>query len=132
MKSYKSFDEMAKGTGALEFGGGTNFVDNMSPPAILEYGNMKFYPGLEDQNKRKHVHVKSPNGEVKFWLEPLEYEPNGYKGKFRENDIQKAKKQIEAHYETFVESIDKLYQGEAVPKQKGYKIKGKNRKTDEE
>ncbi len=131
MKIYNSFNEMAEGTGALSANvEGMAFVDNMSP-AILQYGNMKFYPGLEDPNKRKHVHVRLPDGEGKFWLEPLEYEPKGRKGKFRETDIQQAQKQIEAHYDTFVESIDKLQQGEKVPKQKGHKIKGKNRKTDE-
>ena len=64
MKIYKSFNEMAEGTGALSPNADVMaFVDNMSP-AILEYGNMKFYPGLEDPTKRKHVHVRSPEGKI--------------------------------------------------------------------
>jgi len=99
---------------------------NMSP-AILEFGNLKFYPGLEDPNKRKHVHVRSPSGEVKFWLEPLEYDPRGDVGNFNLNDFKKAKEQMEAHHDDFKQDIENLQKGEQVPRRQGQKIKGKNR-----
>lgn len=40
----------------------------MSPTAFTERGYRFFFFSLEEA--RMHVHVRSPDGEAKFWLEP--------------------------------------------------------------
>ena len=40
----------------------------MSPTVFRERGYRFFFFSLEES--RKHVHVRSPDGEAKFWLEP--------------------------------------------------------------
>lgn len=39
-------------------------------PTILRYKNCKFF-FFSHEEKRAHVHVRSPHGEAKFWLEPV-------------------------------------------------------------
>ena len=75
MKSYKSFDEMAKGTGALEFDSGINFVDNMSPKfvTIPPFQGKRFYVWADEKShggniEKPHVHIKLQEGEVKCWI----------------------------------------------------------------
>ena len=40
----------------------------MSPTVFREKGYKFFFFSLEET--RRHVHVRSPDGEAKFWLEP--------------------------------------------------------------
>ena len=104
------------------------FVGNMSP-TIMRYDGLDFILGTEDQEKRKHIHVKSNEGKIKIWLEPkVEYDPRGKQGNFKNQDITTAVEQAEEHCDEFKEAIEKVFAGEKVPKQKGYKVKGKNRK----
>ena len=37
-------------------------------PTIFQYENFRFFFSREEP--RMHVHVYTPNGEAKFWLEP--------------------------------------------------------------
>ena len=39
-------------------------------PTIFRYKNYQFYFFAREE-KRLHVHVYSPEGEAKFWLEPV-------------------------------------------------------------
>lgn len=41
---------------------------NMSPSVFWE-GSCRFF-FFSREERRRHVHVKSPEGEAKFWLEP--------------------------------------------------------------
>lgn len=38
-------------------------------PTVLRIGTLRFY-FFSREETRKHVHVQSPDGEAKFWLEP--------------------------------------------------------------
>jgi hypothetical protein len=38
-------------------------------PTVFRYGSYRFY-FFSREESRMHVHVLSPNGEAKFWLEP--------------------------------------------------------------
>ena len=76
MEVYNSFDEMAKGTGALETGTGrTAFVDNMSPKftSIPPFHGKQFYVWADEEAhggkpEKPHVHIKLPEGEIKCWI----------------------------------------------------------------
>ena len=39
-------------------------------PTVLRYKNYRFF-FFSREEKRMHVHVSGPNGEAKFWLEPI-------------------------------------------------------------
>ena len=39
-------------------------------PTIYREGSYRFYFNSREEN-RPHVHVKTPEGEAKFWLEPI-------------------------------------------------------------
>ena len=39
-------------------------------PTILKIGNMRFFFNSREETRR-HVHVSTPDGMAKFWLEPL-------------------------------------------------------------
>jgi hypothetical protein len=38
-------------------------------PTVLRSGNLRFF-FFSREEMRMHVHVQSPDGEAKFWLEP--------------------------------------------------------------
>lgn len=42
----------------------------MMSPTVIRYKNYRFYFFSNEEN-RMHVHIASPNGEAKFWIEPL-------------------------------------------------------------
>ena len=39
-------------------------------PTVFIYKNYRFF-FFSREEKRKHIHVTCPNGEAKFWLEPV-------------------------------------------------------------
>ena len=39
-------------------------------PTVLRYRNYRFF-FFSREETRKHIHVISPDGEAKFWLEPI-------------------------------------------------------------
>ena len=39
-------------------------------PTVLRYKNYRFF-FFSREETRKHIHVVSPEGEAKFWLEPI-------------------------------------------------------------
>lgn len=39
-------------------------------PTFLKYKSFRFYVNSREE-ERKHVHIQSPDGEVKIWLEPM-------------------------------------------------------------
>ncbi len=38
-------------------------------PTVFQYKNYRFF-FFSREEPRRHVHVRSPDGEAKFWLEP--------------------------------------------------------------
>ena len=39
-------------------------------PTVLRIGPFRFHFYSEESNEPAHIHVRSPDGECKFWLEP--------------------------------------------------------------
>ena len=42
----------------------------MSPPTVLRYKSYRFF-FFSKEELRIHVHIFSPDGEAKFWIEPV-------------------------------------------------------------
>lgn len=40
-------------------------------PTILRIGSFRFHFYSDEGNEPAHIHVRGPDGECKFWLEPV-------------------------------------------------------------
>ena len=40
-------------------------------PTILRIGSFRFHFYSDERNEPPHIHVATPDGECKFWLEPI-------------------------------------------------------------
>jgi hypothetical protein len=68
-------------------------------PTVKQYLRFRFF-FFSREEERKHVHVESPEGEAKFWLEPtVELAMNQ---EIRPQDITVIKAYIIEHYDDFI------------------------------
>lgn len=104
MKSYKSFNEMAEGTGALSPNvENMAFVDNMSPPAIDQYVGYSIHIPVFD-HEPPHVHIKK--GKQKFGkllIAPANDsdQPDKLRG-MPDGDLQKIKEHIKVNQDEYM------------------------------
>ncbi len=40
-------------------------------PTVLRIGSFRFHFYSDERNEQAHVHVRSADGECKFWIEPV-------------------------------------------------------------
>lgn len=40
-------------------------------PTVLRVGNFRFHFYSDERSEPPHIHVATPEGECKFWLEPI-------------------------------------------------------------
>jgi len=45
-------------------------------PTVLRIGRFRFHFYSNEGDEPAHIHVRSPEGECKFWLEPVELARN--------------------------------------------------------
>lgn len=45
-------------------------------PTVLRIGSFRFHFYSDELNEPAHIHVETPNGECKFWLEPIRLAKN--------------------------------------------------------
>ena len=74
-------------------------------PTVFRYKEYRFY-FFSREETRKHVHVYSPDGEAKFWLEPVIALANSHGLSPKQiGDIQKIverhKNEIEKHWKKY-------------------------------
>lgn len=65
-------------------------------PTIFREGPFRFF-FFSREEPRPHVHVQSPEGEAKFWLEPTIELAKNYR--LADQDLRKVRKLIEDHEE---------------------------------
>ena len=70
----------------------------MSPTVFREGGFRFFFFSREEP--RIHVHVRSANGEAKFWLEPRIEQATNYG--LRTSELRHIETIIEAHYDELI------------------------------
>ncbi len=69
-------------------------------PTFLRYKKYRFYVNSREET-RKHIHVQSPEGELKVWLEPVIEIAVNYG--FRESEIAEIIKIIQEKRDEFIE-----------------------------
>ena len=45
-------------------------------PTVLRIGSFRFHFYSDEQHEAPHIHVASPDGECKFWLDPVKLANN--------------------------------------------------------
>lgn len=40
-------------------------------PTVLRIGSFRFHFYSDERNEPPHIHVETPDGECKFWLDPI-------------------------------------------------------------
>ncbi len=45
-------------------------------PTILRIGSYRFHFYSDEYNEPPHIHIATPDGECKFWLEPIRFAKN--------------------------------------------------------
>jgi hypothetical protein len=45
-------------------------------PTVLRIGSFRFHFYSDEGNEPAHIHVATPDGECKFWLEPIQLARN--------------------------------------------------------
>lgn len=77
----------------------------MSPTVLRVKGFRFFFFSREEP--RKHVHIQSPNGEAKFWLEPnIELAKNfGLSSK----ELKEIESIVRGHYEELIKAWEEFF-----------------------
>jgi len=75
-------------------------------PTVKRHQQFRFF-FFSREEERKHVHVESPDGEAKFWLEPaIELTMNHG---IRPQDITVIREFITEHYDEFIDAWKKHF-----------------------
>jgi len=72
-------------------------------PTIFRAGPFRFF-FFSREEPRPHVHVQSPDGEAKFWIDPEIELAKNYQ--LPEKDLAKVRKLIESHEEEIRDAWD--------------------------
>jgi hypothetical protein len=75
-------------------------------PTVLKYKEYRFF-FFSREEKRKHIHISSQNGEVKYWIEP-EIELAQNIG-FSEKQLNEVKHIIVKHKNTIIDAWHKHF-----------------------
>lgn len=70
-------------------------------PTIFKYKNYRFF-FFSREESRMHVHITSPEGEAKFWIEPIVCLADHYK--LTQKQLLELQKTVEEHIDEIVAS----------------------------
>ena len=76
-------------------------------PTIFRYKNYRFF-FFSREETRKHVHVTSPDGEAKFWLEPVV--ALAYHYSLSPKQIQELQKKVEEYKNEILKAWQKHFE----------------------
>lgn len=77
-------------------------------PTVFRHGPYRFF-FFSREEERMHVHVYSPEGEAKFWLEPEISIANNYR--FRSGQLSLLRKLVEEHRDELTEAWNRHFGG---------------------
>jgi hypothetical protein len=75
-------------------------------PTIFRIGNYRFFFFAREE-ERMHIHIISPEGEAKFWLEPNIELSNSYG--YNNKELKLIEKIIREHYYEFIDAWKKFF-----------------------
>ena len=75
-------------------------------PTVLRIGPFRFHFYSDEGGEPAHVHVRTPDGECKFWLEPIRLSHN--RG-LRPNTLRDIDRLVHANQEFLMEKYDEFH-----------------------
>ena len=75
-------------------------------PTVLRVGPYRFHFYSDESNEPAHIHVRSPDGECKFWLEPIGLAGN--RG-IAAHDLREIERLVYEHQELLIEKYDEYH-----------------------
>lgn len=76
-------------------------------PTVLRIGSLRFHFYSDEAAEPPHIHVASPDGECKFWLEPIGLARNRGLAAHALRDIEK---HVYQHREFLIEKYHEFHQ----------------------
>ncbi len=70
-------------------------------PTVLRVGRYRFFFYSNEGEEPPHIHVKSGGEEVKFWLDPVQFESNSG---FNSRELSEIERLIEQHWTELMEA----------------------------
>ncbi len=70
-------------------------------PTVIVIGRFRFHFYSADFNEPAHIHISAPDGEAKFWLQPMGL---AYSHGFRAKDLRTLDRLVREHQETLLEA----------------------------
>ena len=75
-------------------------------PTILRIGKYRFYFNSREE-KRMHIHIQSPDGEAKFWIEPIVSLADFYN--IKRQELNKIEKHVQENVREIVKAWKKHF-----------------------
>lgn len=75
-------------------------------PTVLRVGRFRFHFYSDERNEPAHIHVRAPEGECKFWLDPIALARNIGLAQHVLNDIERI---IIEHHALLKEKYDEFH-----------------------
>lgn len=75
-------------------------------PTILRIGSFRFHFYSDEGNEPPHIHVETPDGECKFWLDPVKLAHNNGVSPFT---VRMIEKMVYEHYPLFMEKFNEYF-----------------------
>lgn len=72
-------------------------------PTVLRIGPYRFHFVAGDRGEPPHIHVVGPDGEVKFWLDPVELDATR-RTSIRAHDVREIERLVREHHEHLLRS----------------------------
>ncbi len=75
-------------------------------PTVLRIGSFRFHFYSDEGNEPPHIHVETPDGECKFWLDPVKLARN--KG-VPPSTVRSIEKMVYEHLALFMEEFNEYF-----------------------
>lgn len=75
-------------------------------PTVLRVGSYRFHFYSDESREPPHIHVRSPDGECKFWLEPVSLAQN--RG-IRARDLREIERLVFQHQRMLVQKYHEYH-----------------------
>ena len=77
----------------------------MMMPTVLRIGSLRFFFYSDERNEPAHMHVATPDGECKFWLEPVAL---AHQINMPPRIVRRIERHIEKHREYLIEEYNEF------------------------
>jgi len=79
-------------------------------PTVLRVGSLRFHFYSDEGNEPAHIHVRTPDGEAKFWLYPNVL--LAYSRGLKTADLKQSESICYKHLDDFISAYQKFHNGQ--------------------